>query len=303
MKKALSGLLLLILLISSFTNCFIVYAETEIESPKISSYCSVTSHPVIKWKAVKSVKTYNIYRSTSQDGEYKLVKTVDQKTKYVDSKAKLKNTYYYYVTSVGGAESAPSNIVKQKAKKTILVGDSIMHGVKEFNALPNGKFVTKIGIGPNSFYNFAYNDYKVNGKPSSGVKKVISTDADRIFIMLGMNEIDWNSKARTISNYKKVLTKIQKSLPNAEIVVLATSPTGEKRGSGIPSLSKVNAYNKDVKKLCKELGVAYYDYTDVFKNDNGYLSKKYNGGDGCHWNVSGTKLFVKQIKRYTKKNP
>lgn len=177
-----------------------------------------------------------------------------------------------------------------------------MHGVKSFKGLPNGDFITKIGVGPNSFYNYAFSEYKINGKTSKGVDKVISSDADRIFIMLGMNEINWNSTKNTISNYRKVLNKIKKKLPKAEIIVLATSPTAEKRVKGVPSIKKVNTYNKEVKKLCGELDIEYYDYTKSFKDSNGYLKSKYNGGDGCHWNKSGAKQFVKELKKYVKNN-
>lgn len=284
------------------------FAEASVlDAPELKSYCNLTSDPVLYWKKVKKATCYRVYRSDSKDGKYKKIATTD-KLNFTDKKANVKKTYYYKVRSINNADKKVvvgkvSNIVKQKAMKTVLVGDSIMCGVKEYNALPHGSFIAKVGIGPNSFYNFAYSEYKINGKASKGVDKVISTKANRVIIMLGMNEIDWNSTKSTVNNYRKVLKKIKKNLPNAEIIVLATSPTAKNHSSGVPSLKKVKVYNKSVKKLAKELDIKYVNlFEGKFTDSNGYLKNKYNGGDGCHWNVAGTKKFISLLTDYVKKN-
>ena len=304
--KLLSALFAVLMLMSTFQITAIAYAaESKPTSFKASSYCSLTSHPVISWTNKQKVSGYKVYRATKKNGEYTRV-CVTQNHSFTDTSAKVHKTYYYKVRSYikRGSKcyySPDTDVMKQKVKKTVLVGDSVMQAVWEYKTLPKSCFVTKIGVGPYSFYNFAYSEFKINGRASTGVNKVISTKADRVFIMLGMNEIDWNSTKQAITNYKKVLKKLKKEMPKTEIVVLAVSPTAQRRSKGNPSMKKVNAYNKAQKKLCKELKLTYYDYTDALKSD-GYLKKKYNGGDGCHWNKSGTVAFKNQITKYAKKH-
>lgn len=305
--KIFSLFLAVIVMITAIVPITAFAKAPALDAPVLKSYCNLTSDPVLYWGQVKKANSYRVYRSDSKNGKYKKIATTNKLT-FTDKKANTKKTYYYKVRSIINSDKnvvlgKVSNVVKQKAMKTVLVGDSIMCGVKDYNALPHGDFVAKVGIGPNSFYNFAYSEYKINGRASKGVDKVISTKANRIIIMLGMNEIDWNSTSSTISNYRKVLKKIKKNLPNAEIIVLAISPTARNHAGGVPSLKKVKAYNKSVKKLAKELDVEYVNlFEGKFTDSNGYLKKDYNGGDGCHWNVAGTKKFISLLTDYVKKN-
>ena len=64
--------------------------------------------PVIRWNAVEGAVKYQVYRSTSQNGRYTLLKTVPG-TGYVDTTAKPGVTYYYKVVAVGRNAQGNSN--------------------------------------------------------------------------------------------------------------------------------------------------------------------------------------------------
>ena len=53
----------------------------------------------LSWSKVNTASGYKIYRATSKNGKYKLIKTVEgNKTfKYYDKKVYKKTRYYYYV--------------------------------------------------------------------------------------------------------------------------------------------------------------------------------------------------------------
>ena len=47
--------------------------------------------------------------------------------------------------------------------------------------------------------------------------------------------------------------------------------------------------------------VYYCPATDVLSDGNSHLAGSYDGGDGCHWNESGTVAVVRAMKEWSKK--
>ena len=85
----------------------------DLARPSVSvTRLSSTGKIKLSWKAVESAVEYKIYRSTSEDGSYKLVKTTTS-TSYTDTTAKAGVTYFYKVRAIAkntAANSAYSEI-------------------------------------------------------------------------------------------------------------------------------------------------------------------------------------------------
>ena len=74
--------------------------------------------PKLSWEKISDATEYKIYRATSKDGKYKLVKETTS-LKFTDKKAKEGKTYYYKVKAIhktSSANSAYSSVDKIKAK-------------------------------------------------------------------------------------------------------------------------------------------------------------------------------------------
>ena len=67
------------------------------------------------WYPVEGASKYNIYRSTSKKGKYKLVGSTNENY-YENSKLKCGKTYYYKVQAVNSGEKTTSKIMKLKVK-------------------------------------------------------------------------------------------------------------------------------------------------------------------------------------------
>ena len=88
-------------------------------TPTVTGTLSSKGKPALSWKSVDGAAKYQVYRSTSKDGTYKLVKTTTS-LKFTDSKATAGKTYYYKVMAVAEnseANSAYSPVVSIKAGK------------------------------------------------------------------------------------------------------------------------------------------------------------------------------------------
>ena len=78
-------------------------SKAKIKTPKISSVKSASYNSIkVKWKAVAGADQYYVYRSTSKDGSYKKVKTLEAgSTSYTDKKLTTGKKYYYKLKCSG----------------------------------------------------------------------------------------------------------------------------------------------------------------------------------------------------------
>ena len=90
-------------------------------------YLTSTGKPYLKWSAVTGASKYQVYRSTSKTGTYKLLGTTT-KLSYTDTSATTGTTYYYKVkaiskvkTSANSAYSKPISIVCHCAKPVVKI--------------------------------------------------------------------------------------------------------------------------------------------------------------------------------------
>jgi len=89
---------------SSFStpkSCICTLARAQVEAGNAES----TGKVKLTWKAVKNARCYSIYRATSEDGDYKLVKTTTS-TSYTDTSSYVGKTYYYKVRVLANSSSA-----------------------------------------------------------------------------------------------------------------------------------------------------------------------------------------------------
>ena len=88
---------------------------SQLEAPVVTASTSESSGKVkLAWEAVDGAVSYQVYRSTSADGTFKLMYTTEGTT-YTNSSAKAGTRYYYYVVAVdaAGAASEASSVVNQ----------------------------------------------------------------------------------------------------------------------------------------------------------------------------------------------
>lgn len=307
LKRLISVVMIIVMVMCLGSVASFAQTEDEEDPPQttvLKTFCSLRGKVILRWKKAlprENVKKYLVYRSKKKNGRYKRVASV-KKGYYKDKKVKQKKSYWYKIRlKLKGGKIRKEDYtdpVRQKSLKTVFVGDSTMESVPCYHVLPKKMMLTKIGISAYGFMNTVYPYFSIKGRPSTGIKKLLYKKPNRVFIMLGMNELYWISKKRTVSDIRSIVKRIKKKRPGTEIVVLAISPSGRHHVSQVPANSKIQKCNKLLKKMAKRQKVKYHDWTKVFKNSKGYLTSKYGEGDGCHWKPSGARAFVRAIERY-----
>jgi len=79
----------------------------DLATPVVTAGLSSKGKPQLSWSAVTGASSYRVYRATSKDGEYTLMKTTTA-TNYVNTSAVAGTTYYYKVKAVCSNSAADS---------------------------------------------------------------------------------------------------------------------------------------------------------------------------------------------------
>lgn len=132
-----------------------------------------------------------------------------------------------------------------------------------------------------------------------GVKKV--------YIMLGMNDINAVGINNGIKNFEKLCNKILEKSPDVQIYVQSVTPLMKGSKSSVNKEGKLNnksiyEYNKKLAALAQKRGWYFVNVAEVMYDDNGYLKRDYCGdpdGMGLHFTNAGCKAWIDYLLTHT----
>lgn len=162
------------------------------------------------------------------------------------------------------------------------VGDSVMTGFDVYMGLPNNVNVfAEVG---------AFMDKHL----PAVIDSVIARYPKYIFVRYGINEMGTTTAEADAfaSRYKGYIQKLKNNLPDAKIVVLGIAPVGNAAVAKNTRFGMINEYNTRIKAFCQEIGVAYYENSELFISNASLYSK-----DGIHFSKELYQKWVKDIIR------
>ena len=162
------------------------------------------------------------------------------------------------------------------------VGDSVMTGFDVYMGLPNNVNVfAEVG---------AFMDKHL----PTVIDSVIARYPKYVFIRYGINEMGATTAEADAfaSRYKGYIQKLKNGLPDAKIVVLGIAPVGNVAVAKDTRFKMVSEYNTRIKTFCQEIGVAYYENSELFISNASLYSK-----DGIHFSKELYQKWVKDIIR------
>ena len=89
----------------------------RIASPTDIKSVAVTNRVTISWKTVNDAKKYNVYRSSTSDGNYQLLGSVTLPS-YIDNNVNVGKTYYYKIESVNAGNVSKLTSAKRASVPT-----------------------------------------------------------------------------------------------------------------------------------------------------------------------------------------
>ncbi len=181
----------------------------------------------------------------------------------------------------------------------VFLGDSRTEGLSLYSGLKTGYFYTAVGATVESVFS------KKNFETEGGEKvplldAVAEQDCDKIYIMLGINELGW-SKVKTFHDqYAKLVDRVRADHPEAKIVLQSIPPVSAKQEAKRTYVNnaRIAEYNGVIQALAEEKECYFLDVAACLTGGDGLLPKDLNF-DGIHLNPAGCKVWLNYLRTHS----
>ncbi|MDD6570814.1 MAG: GDSL-type esterase/lipase family protein [Thermoflexaceae bacterium] len=161
-----------------------------------------------------------------------------------------------------------TEIVKTPAKEdfsneaffddAVFVGDVFVSGMDIYGYLKSSRLV--------------YNEGWTTGKASNSVSTISATNANKVFLEIGLNDLNTGkSGEKVFESYQELVNDIKAGLPNATIYVISVFPVT----TGFEAKENTGVTNTEISKLNELLstmeGVTYLNVSASLSNSDGSL--------------------------------
>jgi lysophospholipase L1-like esterase len=157
------------------------------------------------------------------------------------------------------------------------------------------------------FQNLNIKNRGIGGDRVNGVlqrlPEVVSSSPDKIFLMIGINDLGWGIDVQEIVlNYKRIIQKISEVSPSTTIYVQSVLPVNEQLLSEYYPESKTKNknilnLNRHLKDLSDEYQLTYVDLYPLFKANGNELDESLTF-DGLHLNGKAYWIWKSAIDKY-----
>ncbi|MBQ3149843.1 MAG: hypothetical protein IJB86_01205 [Clostridia bacterium] len=196
----------------------------------------------------------------------------------------------------------------------VFVGDSVTLGLKNRAVSERNKGNEFLGeaqflcAGSLNYYSAASslsNSYAIHptykGQKVTVPEGIKKSGAEKVFIMLGMNDFSGSATEVWQSNINKTFDKILELSPDVTIYVQSVTPIANGYEYGKFTNENIAVFNNYLASVCKERGFYYIDINSVLADETGYLNKSYcgdlgSGGMGIHMSYPGTDAWADYLE-------
>ena len=176
------------------------------------------------------------------------------------------------------------------------LGDSRTQGFQLYSGLKTGTYYTAVGATVESVFTKKV-DTKAGKMPL--LDAMAKQEFDKIYVMLGVNELGWSKTETFRDQYAKVIDRLHSDHPDAEIIlqtILPVSAKQEKKKTYVNN-GRIAAYNEVIFRLAEEKGCDLVDAAEAVTDENGCLRAEWNS-DGVHLNVKGCRAWLEYLRTH-----
>ena len=131
----------------------------------------------------------------------------------------------------------------------------------------------------------------ISGDTTNGllnrIEEVIESKPRKVFIMIGINDLNQGRSVDDIfNNYKLILKTFQNKTPHSEVFIQSILPLNNQKRPNNGVNSRIIELNAKLKDLAKDFSFQYIDLFSSFLDSNHQLDARYTI-DGIHLNGQG----------------
>ena len=123
----------------------------------------------------------------------------------------------------------------------------------------------------------------------------------RVYIMLGINDIQYYTVEAFINNYRTLISLIHAKAPDAEICIQSITP-GIAARTNAPSNKDIFRFDLALARFCAEYGYPYLDVADAMRDSSGALPESMcsdAGKLGLHLNDGAAEVWIRYLRTHT----
>ena len=159
----------------------------------------------------------------------------------------------------------------------LFIGDSISTGLYLYGFLDKANVFAEVGLNPESALY-----HQIEGVTS--IEKTAAMQPRNIYIMLGTNGLAFLDGNYMANKLVELIAELEVACPTANIYVITIPPvTAAHEAEGQETMDMVNAYNSEIRDLCRIGGYGCIDLCTLLQDGNGYLAAQYAEADGLHF--------------------
>lgn len=193
----------------------------------------------------------------------------------------------------------------REENKTVRTGQVVFTGSSLMEMFPINKLLAEHGD-KTIIYNRGVGGFLSNELLAVIDVCAIDLKPSKVFINIGTNDLSWDNIpiSEMIGNYDKIISEIEKNVPDVKIYLMAYYPVNFEAASEemkeclkIRTNDKINRANEEVKKLADKHGQRYIDINRNLKDEQGRLKSEYTI-EGMHINEDGYRAVYDDIMVY-----
>ncbi len=208
-----------------------------------------------------------------------------------------------------GMDNKESDAVDAYFDGSVFVGDSIMLGFRNYAMKRQDTFLSRINFLAAGSFSANNALWEVDNKSVHPVyqgeqrqvwESIAMMGSDKVFLMLGMNDLNITGLEGTCEKYKELIGKIEESSPDAEINIMSMTYVLEGKEAGKLENDTIREYNEMLKEMAEDNGWGYVDVAEALADGNGDLAEEYCSDGFAHQNPDAYDVWVAALREYAK---
>lgn len=141
-------------------------------------------------------------------------------------------------------------------------------------------------------------DVYFQGKEMSPADAIAASKAKKVFVMLGMNDLNVYGVDETVEKWGIFINDIKEKNPDVSICIQSMTPIYAGGESGVLTNENVNDYNEKLKVFARENGCCFMDIASFMKDSSGALASDYCSDNFVHLTDAGAKAWSNALNAY-----
>ena len=181
-------------------------------------------------------------------------------------------------------------------ENTAFLGDSRTQGFQLYSGLKTGTYYTAVGATVESVFTKKV-DTEAGKMPL--LDAMAKQEFDKIYVMLGVNELGWNGTEIYHNQYAKLIDRLREDHPDSLVVLQTLIPVSAKQEAkkSYVNNTRIAAYNDVIRQLAEEKQCPYVDVAAAMTDEQGCLRSDWTS-DGVHLNTKGCKAWLEYLRTH-----